>query len=147
VDLQDTQARYIEAAVNGVVIACIYLPNGNPQPGPKFSYKLTWFESLICHTEELIASNLPVILAGDFNVVPTTQDIYPTRSLENNALIQPESRGAFAVYLPKAGPMLCGNCIHTDRSGPSGITSGSDGRLTRACDLIIFCSRQGCQKS
>ena len=96
---KDTQARYIEAAVNGVLIACIYLPNGNPQPGPKFSYKLNWFERLICHASELIASNLPVIMAGEFNVVPTTQDIYPTRSLDNNALIQPESREAFARLL------------------------------------------------
>ncbi len=96
---EDTQARYIEAAVKGVLIACIYLPNGNPQPGPKFNYKLTWFESLICHADALMTRNLPVILAGDFNVVPTTQDIYPTRSLDNNALIQPESREAFARLL------------------------------------------------
>jgi len=96
---EDTQARYIEAAVNGVLIACIYLPNGNPQPGPKFNYKLGWFERLISHAAELIASNLPVILAGDFNVVPAAQDIYPTRSLDKNALIQPESRQAFARLL------------------------------------------------
>ena len=96
---KDTQARYIEAAVNGVLIACIYLPNGNPQPGPKFSYKLTWFESLVSYAGGLMTRNLPVILAGDFNVVPTTQDIYPTRSLDNNALIQPESREAFARLL------------------------------------------------
>jgi exodeoxyribonuclease III len=96
---KDTQARYIEAAVNGVLIACIYLPNGNPQPGPKFNYKLAWFERLISHAGELIASDLPVILAGDFNVVPTAQDIYPTRCLDKNALIQPESRQAFARLL------------------------------------------------
>jgi len=96
---EDTQARYIEAAVNGVLIGCIYLPNGNPQPGPKFAYKLAWFERLISHATELIASNVPVILAGDFNVVPTAQDIYPTRSLDKNALIQPESRLAFARLL------------------------------------------------
>jgi exodeoxyribonuclease-3 len=93
---EDKQARYIEAAVNGVLIASIYLPNGNPQPGPKFNYKLAWFERLITHADALIAAGLPVILAGDYNVVPTPQDIYPTRSLDNNALIQPESRQAFA---------------------------------------------------
>ena len=96
---EDRQARYIEAAVNGVLITSIYLPNGNPQPGPKFNYKLAWFERLITHAAELIATGVPIVLAGDYNVVPTPQDIYPTRSLDNNALIQPESRQAFARLL------------------------------------------------
>jgi exodeoxyribonuclease III len=96
---EDQQARYIEAAVQGVLITSIYLPNGNPQPGPKFDYKLAWFERLIAHAAELMASGAPVVLAGDYNVVPTPQDIYPTRSLDNNALIQPESRQAFARLL------------------------------------------------
>ena len=96
---EDRQARYIEAAVNGVLIASIYLPNGNPQPGPKFNYKLAWFERLITHAAELMTAGVPVVLAGDYNVVPTAQDIYPTRSLDNNALIQPESRQAFARLL------------------------------------------------
>jgi exodeoxyribonuclease III len=98
-DADDRQARYIEAAVNGVLITSIYLPNGNPQPGPKFNYKLAWFERLIAHAAELIAAGVPVVLAGDYNVVPTAQDIYPTRSLDNNALIQPESRQAFQRLL------------------------------------------------
>jgi exodeoxyribonuclease-3 len=98
-DPQDHQARYIEAAVNGILIASIYLPNGNPQPGPKFNYKLAWFERLIAHARELITAGVPVILAGDYNVVPTMQDIYQTRSLDNNALIQPQSRQAFARLL------------------------------------------------
>jgi exodeoxyribonuclease III len=92
----DHQARYIEAAVNGVLITSIYLPNGNPQPGPKFDYKLAWFERLITHAAELLSAGVPVILAGDYNVVPTPQDIYLTRSLDDNALIQPKSRQAFA---------------------------------------------------
>ena len=96
---EDRQARYIEAAVQGVLITSIYLPNGNPQPGPKFDYKLAWFERLIAHASELMASGAPVVLAGDYNVVPTPQDIYPTRSLDNNALIQPKSREAFARLL------------------------------------------------
>jgi len=96
---QDRQARYIEAAVNGVLIASIYLPNGNPQPGPKFDYKLAWFERLIEHGAELMKAGVPVILAGDYNVVPAAQDIYPTRSLDNNALIQPQSRQAYARLL------------------------------------------------
>jgi exodeoxyribonuclease III len=95
----DHQARYIEAAVNGVLVTSIYLPNGNPQPGPKFDYKLAWFERLITHAAELMATGVPVVLAGDYNVVPTQQDIYPTRSLDDNALIQPASRKAFARLL------------------------------------------------
>jgi len=95
----DHQARYIEAAVNGVLITSIYLPNGNPQPGPKFKYKLAWFERLMAHASQLLAARVPVVLAGDYNVVPTAHDIYPTRSLDNNALIQPESRAAFSRLL------------------------------------------------
>lgn len=95
----DYQARYIEAAVNGVLIASIYLPNGNPQPGPKFDYKLAWFERLISHAGELMTTGLPVVLAGDYNVVPTAQDIYQTRSLDDNALVQPASRQAFERLL------------------------------------------------
>jgi exodeoxyribonuclease-3 len=98
-DPQDQQARYIEAAVNGILITSIYLPNGNPQPGPKFSYKLKWFDRLISHAGGLMTAGVPVILAGDYNVVPTEQDIYKTRSLNKNALIQPESRQAFARLL------------------------------------------------
>ena len=96
---EDRQARYIEAAVNGVLITSIYLPNGNPQPGPKFNYKLKWFERLMTHAAGLLQTGAPVVLAGDYNVVPTPQDIYPTRSLDSNALIQPESREAFARLL------------------------------------------------
>jgi exodeoxyribonuclease-3 len=98
-DPDDHQARYIEAAVNGMLITSLYLPNGNPQPGPKFKYKLAWFERLLTHAAELISAGVPVVLAGDYNVVPTPQDIYPTRSLDDNALIQPESRSLFARLL------------------------------------------------
>ena len=98
-DPQDQQSRYIEAAVRGVLIASIYLPNGNPQPGPKFSYKLAWFERLIAHAESLCALDAPVVLAGDLNVVPTEQDIYPSKSWSNNALLQPESRACFRRLL------------------------------------------------
>ena len=95
----DVQSRYIEAAVDGVVIASLYLPNGNPQPGPKFDYKLAWFERLIAHAEGLLASGAPVVLAGDYNVVPTEADIYNSRSWKKNALLQPESRAAYARLL------------------------------------------------
>ncbi len=96
---QDDQARYIEAAVSGVLIASIYLPNGNPQPGPKFAYKLSWFDRLITHAAELLATGLPVVLAGDYNVVPTDADIYPSKSWARDALLQPQSRAAYARLL------------------------------------------------
>jgi exodeoxyribonuclease III len=99
VDDHDRQARYVEAAVRGVLVGCIYLPNGNPQPGPKFTQKLAWFERLIVHANGLITAGIPVVLAGDYNVVPTPQDIYPTRSLDKNALVQPASREAFQRLL------------------------------------------------
>jgi exodeoxyribonuclease-3 len=98
-DLEDTQSRYIEAAVGGVLVACIYLPNGNPQPGPKFDYKLAWFDRLNAHAAELHAAGVPAVLAGDYNVVPTDLDIYPTKSWAKDALLQPESRAAFARLL------------------------------------------------
>ena len=98
-DSSDTQSRYIEAAVSGILIASIYLPNGNPQPGPKFDYKLAWFERLNTHAARLLAAGVPAVLAGDFNVVPTDQDIYSTRSWANDALLQPESRAAFRRLL------------------------------------------------
>lgn len=98
-DPEDRQARYLEAAVEGVLVASLYLPNGNPQPGPKFDYKLAWFERLIEHAAGLLAAGVPVVLAGDYNVVPGPEDIYPTRSWDDDALLQPESRAAFRRLL------------------------------------------------
>jgi DNA polymerase-1 len=98
-DPADTQSRYIEAAVNGVLIATLYAPNGNPQPGPKFKCKLAWMKRLLAHAAELYALDAPVVLAGDFNVVPTDADIYPTKSYAKNALVQPETRALFRRLL------------------------------------------------
>ena len=98
-DEADRQSRYIEAAVDGVLICCLYLPNGNPQPGPKFDYKLAWFRRLIAHADKLFGSGAPVILAGDLNVVPADADIYSTRSWLKDALLQPESRAAYQRLL------------------------------------------------
>ncbi len=92
----DREARYIEAAIDGVLIGCLYLPNGNPQPGPKFIYKLCWFERLIAHATALERAGVPVVLAGDYNVVPADADIYSMRSWRDNALVQPRARAAFA---------------------------------------------------
>src|SRR5215831_16260603 len=98
-DLADTQSRYIEAAVNGVLVASLYAPNGNPQPGPKFAYKLAWLQRLAAHAADLYATGAPIVLAGDYNVVPTDRDIYPTKSWGKDALLQPESRAAYARIL------------------------------------------------
>jgi exodeoxyribonuclease-3 len=95
-DPDPSQSRYLEAAVNGVLIGALYLPNGNPRPGPKFDYKLAWFEALIAHAQELLASGLPVMLAGDFNVMPTTRDVYKPERWTEDALFAPEVRDAFA---------------------------------------------------
>lgn len=98
-DPQDKHSRYLEAAVHGVVVGCLYLPNGNPQPGPKFDYKLAWFERLIAYAQTLQASEHPVVLAGDYNVVPTDDDIYNPRSWLKDALLQPQSRDCYQRLL------------------------------------------------
>lgn len=95
----DSHSRYIEATVNGIVIGCLYLPNGNPQPGPKFDHKLAWFERLIRHAATLWVSGQPVVLAGDYNVVPTDFDIYNPRSWQKDALLQPETRDCYQRLL------------------------------------------------
>ena len=98
-DRADVQARYLEAAVNGIVVGCLYAPNGNPQPGPKFDYKLAWLARLAKHARTLRDAGAPVVLAGDYNVVPTPSDIYATTSYDDDALVQPASRDAFALLL------------------------------------------------
>jgi exodeoxyribonuclease-3 len=91
-DPSDRQARYIEAAVQGVLVGCLYLPNGNPQPGPKFEYKMAWFQRLSAHAASLLEARVPIVLAGDYNVAPTDEDIYPSKSWAKNALVQPQPR-------------------------------------------------------
>jgi exodeoxyribonuclease-3 len=94
-DPEDSHSRYIEAAVNGILIGGLYLPNGNPRPGPKFDYKLAWFERLIAHAAELMATGMPVVLAGDYNVMPTERDVYKPERWMEDALFAPEVRAAF----------------------------------------------------
>jgi exodeoxyribonuclease-3 len=94
-DLEDEHSRYIEATVNGVLIGCLYLPNGNPAPGPKFDYKLRWLARLARHAEELVARETPVVLAGDYNVIPTENDVYKPERWVNDALFRIETREAF----------------------------------------------------
>ena len=95
-DPDDLQSRYIEAAVNGVLVGCLYLPNGNPAPGPKFDYKLAWFARLQAHAKALLASGAPVILAGDYNVMPTDLDVYKPERWLDDALFRPEVKTAYA---------------------------------------------------
>ncbi|WP_305097710.1 exodeoxyribonuclease III [Croceibacterium aestuarii] len=95
-DPDDTHSRYIEAAVAGVLVGCLYLPNGNPRPGPKFDYKLRWFERLAAHARELLDSGLPVALMGDFNVMPIELDVYAPERWVDDALFAPEVRAAWA---------------------------------------------------
>jgi exodeoxyribonuclease-3 len=95
----DEQSRYLEAEVGGVRIASIYLPNGNPQPGPKFDYKLRWMERLAARARELLALEIPVVLAGDYNVIPTDADVWSPPAMASDALMQPESRAAFRALV------------------------------------------------
>ncbi len=94
-DPDDTHSRYIEATVGDIIIASIYLPNGNPLPGPKFDYKLSWFERLNARAAALLTRERPVVLAGDYNVIPTDADVWKPSAMASDALMQPESRAAF----------------------------------------------------
>ncbi len=94
-DPEDLHSRYIEADVGDIVVGCLYLPNGNPAPGPKFDYKLRWFDRLMLHAADLLASNAPVVLAGDYNVMPTELDVYAPERWVDDALFRPEVREAY----------------------------------------------------
>ena len=98
-DPEDLHSRYIEAIVNGLVVGCLYLPNGNPAPGPKFDYKLRWFERFTSHARKLLASGEPVVLAGDYNVMPTDLDVYAPERWRDDALFRPEVRAAYRRLL------------------------------------------------
>jgi exodeoxyribonuclease-3 len=98
-DSDDSHSRYIEAAVNGVLVGGLYLPNGNPRPGPKFDYKLRWFERLTVHMADLYKTKAPVVIAGDYNVMPTEKDVYKPERWRDDALFAPEVRAAFARLL------------------------------------------------
>lgn len=95
-DSEDLHSRYIEATVNGILLGCLYLPNGNPAPGPKFDYKLRWFDRFGKHAKKLLSTGAPTVLAGDFNVMPTDLDVYKPERWVDDALFRPEVRNAFA---------------------------------------------------
>ncbi|QBM76345.1 exodeoxyribonuclease III [Sphingomonas sp. AAP5] len=96
---EDEHSRYLEAEIDGLVVASIYLPNGNPQPGPKFDYKLRWIDRLAARARVLLADELPVVLAGDYNVIPNDDDTYSVRAMQDDALMQPESRAGFRTLV------------------------------------------------
>lgn len=98
-DSDDTQSRFLEAAIGEIHIGCLYLPNGNPAPGPKFDYKLEWLDRFVKHTAGLIGSGKPVILTGDFNIIPTEHDVYKPERWVNDALFRIEVREAFQTLL------------------------------------------------
>lgn len=94
-DPEDVHSRYIETRINGLLVGCLYLPNGNPAPGPKFDYKLRWMERLAAHAAQLLKADTPVVLTGDYNVIPTESDVYKPERWVDDALFRPESRTAF----------------------------------------------------
>jgi exodeoxyribonuclease III len=96
---EDDHSRYLECAVDGLVVASIYLPNGNPRPGPKFDYKLRWIDRLAARARDLLAEEVPAILAGDYNVIPHDDDTYSVRAMQDDALMQPESRAGYRRLL------------------------------------------------
>jgi exodeoxyribonuclease-3 len=98
-DPEDLHSRYIEAAIDGFIVGCLYLPNGNPAPGPKFDYKLRWFERLTAHAAELLGAKQPVVLAGDYNVMPTDLDVYAPERWRDDALFRPEVREAYRLLV------------------------------------------------
>ncbi|MEV4607201.1 exodeoxyribonuclease III [Neorhizobium sp. LMR1-1-1.1] len=112
-DPDDSHSRYIEAAVDGILIGCLYLPNGNPAPGPKFDYKLAWFRRLQRYAAELLKLEIPVVLAGDYNVMPTDLDVYKPERWEDDALFRPEVKKAYAK-LVKQGWMDAARHLHPD---------------------------------
>src|SRR3546814_14507622 len=101
---EDEHSRYIEADVKGLRVASIYLPNGNPQPGPKFDYKLRWMKRLRDRATAILAEEIPAVLAGDYNVIPHDRDVFSTRPMPNDSLTQPESPAAYPPPLGPGGP-------------------------------------------
>lgn len=136
-DDEDMQSRYIEAAIGGVLIGCLYLPNGNPAPGPKFDYKLAWLERLASHAAELLAHKIPVALIGDFNVIPTEIDVYKPERWVDDALFRPEVRQAFRDLIAQGGPTHFGPCTRRSASTPSGTIFGTLGAGMRGSGSTI----------
>lgn len=133
----DRNSRYLEAAVKGVLVGCLYAPNGNPQPGPKFDAKLDWMDCFAAHAATLVTSPHPVVLAGDYNVVPTDFDIYRPDSWRRDALLQPQSRERYAQLLQQGWTDALRTLHPRDRLFTFWDNSASTGRAMPACASII----------
>ena len=137
-DASDAQSRYLEAAVNGVLIACLYLPNGNPAPGPKFDYKLRWLERLTARGAELVALPEPVVLAGDYNVIPEGVDVHDPAGWTRTPCSGRRRGRRTAICSPRGGRTRCVRSTPANRCTRSGTTCGTAGRATRACASTTF---------
>jgi len=144
-DHDDTQSRYIEAAVGGMIIGCLYLPNGNPAPGPKFDYKLRWFQRLTEQAEELLATGEPVVLAGDFNVMPTGLDVYAPERWVDDALFRPEVREAYYHLVAQGWTDALRALYPGERITRSGNTSAMRSAATQVSASIICCLARHCR--
>ena len=138
-DGADAESRYIEAAVRGVLVTSLYAPNGNPQPGPKFTYKLAWMKRLAAHARELYRAGIPMVLAGDFNVVPTAATSIRPRPMRKTPCCSRKAARCFGAFSTKAGSMPSARAIPTRRCTRSGTTCGIAGRATRGCASTISC--------
>ena len=136
-DPEDLHSRYIEAAVGGISVGCLYLPNGNPAPGPKFDYKLAWFERLYKYGKKIIASDVPFIMAGDYNVMPTDLDVYAPARWRDDACSDPKCAGPMRSSSSLGGATLFANSTPASASTRSGNTSATPSPGTRGCASII----------
>jgi len=141
-DPEDSHSRYIEAVVDGIVISCLYLPNGNPAPGEKFDYKLRWFDRLTVHAASLLASGKPVVLTGDYNVMPTDLDVYKPEKWVDDALFRPEVRAAFAKLVAQGWTDAVRHLHPDEKIYTFWIISGMRMAAMRGCGSIIFCCRR-----
>jgi exodeoxyribonuclease-3 len=139
-DPDDSHSRYIEAAIDGILVGCLYLPNGNPAPGPKFTYKLEWFDRLHRYAAELLDLGVPVALIGDFNVMPTDLDVYKPERWRDDALFRPRCGKPMRNWSRKAGQTLSGTFTPTSGSIRSGSISEVPSRGTLGCASTTSCS-------
>jgi len=124
--------------VGGIVVGCLYLPNGNPAPGPKFDYKLGWFDRLTRHAAELLAANIPAVLVGDYNVIPTDLDVYAPERWVDDALFRPEVREAYRRLVGQGWVDAVREMHPENASTPSGSICATRSSAMRACASITF---------
>ena len=146
-DPDDRHSRYLEAAVCGLLIGNLYLPNGNPWPGPKFDYKLAWLDRLYAHARELLDSGLPAMLIGDFNVIPTDQDVYKPERWAKDALFSPQAKAKFAQLVGQGWTDAIRSLHPDERLYTSGPTGGTRSSATPESASITRCSVRRSRRS